>query len=186
VLVAVVHLAFFVFLTLAQNVQHNRGSRAVLETILFLPAVTGNNAPKVRIVRPESPSEAPPEIATAPITIPRPPPVESQPQSATPGDILGSVGRALACGAGSYENLNSGERANCRREPWNGRRAPTGALVLDPGPRPLELPQAPGQLRLSGSESIRRDLQQGGPSACPILQNTPCLADFLNREPGIH
>jgi len=185
VLVAAVHLLFLAILTIAQNPAHDRRHRAALETMLFLPAITGDHAPKVNIIRPEAPSEAPPEIVTAPITIPRPPPIETQPLVATPGDVLGAVGQALACGAGSYENLNPGERARCRRQPWGGLRAPNGVVVLDPGPR-LQLPPAEGTARLGGSEAIRRDLQQGGPSACPILQNTPCLADFLHREPGIH
>jgi len=183
-LVVVVHLLFLAVLTIAQNPAREGRRHAALETILFLPAVTGNNAPKINIIRPESPSEAPPEIVTAPITLPNPPPVESRPETARPGDVLRAVGEALACGAGSFENLNPGERAHCRREPWSGRRAPGGALVLDPGPR-LQLAPPEGTLRLGGSEALRRDLRQGGPSACPILQNTPCLADFLHREPGI-
>lgn len=184
-LVALVHLLFLIFLTLAQNHAHDR-HRAMIETILFLPASTGNNAPNLHIVHPESPAGTSPEILTAPITITPPPPTENQPKAATPGDVLRAVGQALACGAGSYENLNPGERANCRREPWMGRRAPNGVVLLDRGAGLPQVPPAQPNFRLSGSEAIRRDLQQGGPSACPILQNTPCLADFLHGEPGIH
>lgn len=177
VLASLLHILFFLFFVFAVH-PFDMSTKPIFETILTMPA-PGNNLPKLRIVNPELPSKAPPRILSAPITLPKTaPPVirnhENAPSTA-PADILGAVGRTLACSAGSWEHLTAAERARCGGQPWQARRLPNGSLVMVP---PSQLPQIKeespeAEARISGSEQIQRDLETGPP--CPILQNTPCL-----------
>jgi hypothetical protein len=98
-----------------------------------------------------------------------------------PTDILGAVGRDLACSAGSWEHLTSVERARCGLYPWRGAKLPNGSLVMVPRsvlPRLKDLPPDTQFSVNTGSDRIRTDVQAGiipGQGGCPILQNTPCL-----------
>ncbi|HEX2762149.1 MAG TPA: hypothetical protein VHM27_16620 [Rhizomicrobium sp.] len=156
--------------------------RPVIETILMFPS-QGNNpdAPPLRTINPDVQNPAPPMFTTAPLAIPKPiVPPDSEGRAATPGDILGAVGRELACSAGSWEHLSSAERRACGGIPWRGMRMPNGSLVMIPRgvlPRLREPPPDEG-LRITGNEQIQRDVQTGqmpGQGGCPILQHTPCL-----------
>ena len=127
---------------------------------------------------------APPRLRAAPEEFIKPPPIIPEDQTRNgenaPTDILGAVGRELACSAGHWEHLTSYERARCGLYPWRGAKLPNGALVMIPRaqlPRLQEV--APSEFRLnSGSDRIRSDVQAGiipGQGGCPIMQNTPCL-----------
>ncbi len=155
-------------------------TRPITETILILDSV-GRDAPPVHITNPEVVSDRPPMIMSAPITIPKPPPLpDFEPnQPVAPGDILGAVGRTLACGAGNWEHLTTVERRICMGLPWRGMRLPNGNLVMVPSgslPRLREPPPQEFDLN-TGADRIRRDLQNGqiaGQGGCPILQQLPC------------
>ncbi len=139
--------------------------RPMIETILmFRRGAPSPNAPPVQTISPDVKNAAPPLFTTAPITIPKPIiPPDSQGQTATPGDILGAVGRELACSAGSWEHLSGAERRACGGIPWRGMRMPNGSLVMIPRgvlPRLREPPPDEG-LRITGNEQIQRDLQTG-------------------------
>jgi hypothetical protein len=175
ILVGLVHLVFLAMLTFSVSMSAFHRP-TVLETILMLPTLDGRTAPEVRMLQPKALTEAPPEIITAPITLPKPiiPPETAQkPQS---GDVLRAVGEALSCGAGSFENLTQPERSRCRHEPWRGGRTATGNLVLVPAsqlPRLAE-PVPQSEFHLSGAEAQRHDIEVA-PTGCPVMLNIPCL-----------
>jgi hypothetical protein len=183
VLAAILHVLFFFFFVLAVH-PFDMASRPLIETILTL-TLPGNNTPPQRPVNPEVLTKAPPRMLSAPITIPKPPPVRLPQQqqnegTGQPGDILGAVGRELACSAGSWEHLTSAERARCGLYPWRGMKLPNGALVMVPRsmmPRLKEAPDTEFTVN-TGADRIQSDVQRGiipGLGGCPILQNTPCL-----------
>jgi hypothetical protein len=174
VLVALVHVVFFAMLSFSVRMP-TYGHRSALETILLLPSLDGRQAPEVHMVQPQVITQAPPEIITAPITLPKPPPPrpEEFQHPATPGDVLKAVGEELSCGAGSFEHLTQAERNRCRHEPWQGARAPNGVLVLQPSQAP-KLMAPPPEFRLSGADAQRLQMERG-PTGCPVLLNVPCL-----------
>ena len=190
VLVAALHLVFFFFFVFAVRPFDMR-TRPIIETILTLP-LAGNNMPKRDVVNPQDLIDAPHRILSAPITVPKPPPVkpEVEPKtqsegSTAPGDILGAVGRELACSAGSWEHLTSTERERCGYGrsggyPWKGARLPNGSIVMVPRsvmPRLADAPNPEFTVN-SGLDRIQSDVRRGitpGQGGCPIMQNTPCL-----------
>jgi hypothetical protein len=179
-LVAVLHVLFF-FLFVISVRPFDMRNRQIVETILELSA-PGNNARR-DLDDPEL-ANAPPRMLSAPITIVQPPPIVidkfDDGKSAAPGDILGAVGRELACSAGSWEHLTSVERTRCGLYPWRGVKLPNGNLVMIPRsvlPRLREVPDSELGI-VSGEVQIQRDRetgQQPGMGGCPIMQNTPCL-----------
>jgi hypothetical protein len=185
VLVAALHVLFFFFFVFAVHPFDMR-SQPTVETFLTLP-LHGNNQPNHQPINPQPLVIAPPQIESAPITIPKPPPILPDQQQrdrsgnpAPPGDILGAVGRELACSAGSWEHLSSAERARCGLYPWRAARLPNGTLVMVPTnilPRLKEAPDTQYTVN-TGADRVQSDLQKGitsGQGPCPILQNTPCL-----------
>lgn len=181
VLAAALHVLFFFFFVLAVR-PFDMSTKPIIETILTLP-LPGNNNQQQRPVNPQLLTNAPPRILSAPIHIPKPPPVhveEEKPGTAAPGDLLGAVGRELACSAGSWEHLSSAERQRCGFYPWRGVKLPNGTLVMLPQgvlPRLKDVPDTEFSVN-SGSDRIQSDIQKGiipGQGGCPMLQNTPCL-----------
>jgi hypothetical protein len=183
VLAVALHVLFFFFFVFAVHPFDMRTSPEV-EQFLTLP-LPGNNLPQTKPINPQPAVIAPSRIESAPILIPKPPPVipEQQEKPGTPGpptDILGAVGRELACSAGSWEHLSSAERARCGYYPWRAVKLPNGSLVMVPRNVLPRLPDAPDtQFSVnSGAERVQSDLQKGitsGPTGCPIMLNTPCL-----------
>jgi len=160
-------------------------TRPIVETILTLP-LAGNNQQRERPINPQPMTIAPPRMLSAPIVIPKPPPIhlEEKPEGTqTPGDVLGAVGRELACSAGSWEHLTAAERERCgfiNRYPWRGMKLPNGSLVMVPAsilPRLKDVPQSEFSVN-TGADSLRAQTQAGitpGQGGCPVLQQTPCL-----------
>lgn len=184
VLAAALHVLFFFFFVFAVHPFDMR-TRPIVEMFLTMP-LPGNNLPQTRPINPQPLVIAPPRIESAPIHIPKPPPIlpqEQQEKSGTAGpptDILGAVGRELACSAGSWEHLSSAERARCGIYPWRAIKLPNGSLVMVPRnllPRLKEAPETQYSVN-SGADKMQSDLAKGftpGTGGCPILQNTPCL-----------
>ncbi len=185
VLAVALHVLFFFFFVFAVHPFDMR-SKPIVETFLTLP-LPGNNLPQKNPVNPQPLVIAPPRIEAAPITIPKPPPIQPDEQRdrsgnpAPPSDILGAVGRELACSAGSWEHLTSAERARCGLYPWRAARLPNGTLVMVPTsilPRLKEAPDTQFTIN-SGADRVQSDLQRGitsgQPGGCPIMLNTPCL-----------
>jgi hypothetical protein len=172
VLVVLVHLVFMAMLTL-QFIQEQRvGRRGAIETILDLSLFHNSNAPPVTFIQPQVQSATPPQVTAAPILITPPKPVPEENAPARPGDVLKSIGEALACGASNFENLTDQQRARCRHEPWLPRKLPNGTIVLDAPPK-----EAQPEIHLSGAEAARREMEVAPP--CPILQQAPCVDDII-------
>jgi hypothetical protein len=82
-------------------------------------------------------TQEPPAFHSLPITLPpRPDAI----------DLGLALGRALACGANSFEYLTPEGRAGCRHPPWNFTYARDGTIILDtqykrpePKPTPAEV-----------------------------------------------
>jgi hypothetical protein len=176
-LVCVVHLLFLSMLTISMMEEEQRvGRKSAIETILDLSLLRNPNAPRIDIVKPDVQSRTPPEVTTAPITIPPPKPIPEEnppPAPATPGDVLKAVGEAIACGASNFENLTEAQQAHCRHEPWIPRKLPNGTIVLDAPPKVAEQPQ----LHMSGADQMRHDMQTA--PGCPIMLQTPCVDDMF-------
>ncbi len=89
-------------------------------------------------------------------------------------DMGWALGRSLACGANSYEWLNSKMRAECRRKPWDFVYDRYGNIVLNA--RPRELPDQE-TLRPSDVQAHERNTAP----VCPtnVDPNAPCLAAII-------
>jgi hypothetical protein len=181
VMVAMLHVLFFFTFVLGIR-PFDVSNRGIVETILTLPQA-GNNQREDSRNYPVPLVPAPPRMMSAPVLIPPPPvirPDEKTQSEGPPGDILGAVGRELACSAGSWEHLTSAERARCGLYPWRAVKLPNGSLVMIPRnvlPRLKEVPDTEFGIN-TGSDRIRTDVQAGitpGSGGCPILQNTPCI-----------
>jgi hypothetical protein len=183
-LVARLHVLFFFAFVLGIRPFDFR-SRPVVETILLLPQA-GNNEKQRDSINPDPLVNTAPRMIAPPISIPKPPPIIEEKKNNPPGagqgpvDVLGAVGRELACSAGSWEHLTTVERQRCGLYPWRGVKLPNGSLVMLPStvlPRLKEAPNTEFNVN-SGSDQVAAQVRSGvipGQGGCPILQNTPCL-----------
>jgi len=186
VLVALLHVLFFFAFVIGIR-PFDMKNRTVAETILVL-STAGNNQRDRETVNPIPMVNNAPRMLAPPITIPKPPPIKEEEKNPPttgqgPVDVLGAVGRELACSAGSWEHLTMVERERCgfiNRYPWRGGKLPNGSLVMVPTnilPRLKEAPQSEFSIN-TGAEGLRAQTQAGitpGQGGCPILQQTPCL-----------
>jgi len=182
---------FIVHLVIANTLIFSEGWKTLVPhgssremTTLDLRGATDNSpAPDVRMTVPEAPAGVPPELVIDPLILPRTTPETDSPRAEggiSDGDLLGAVGRDVACIAGNYENLTPAQRARCARIPWMGAKLPDGSLVLRPPEmNPLFAPPPP-QARVSGADGQRRQMETAGSDPCPVILNTPCF----NRIPG--
>ena len=181
VLVAALHVLFFFSFVLGIRPFDMR-DRPIIETILTL-SQAGNNQQRERPINPQPLNIAPPRMLSAPIVVPKPPPIhieEAPPGAQSPTDVLGAVGRELACSAGSWEHLTMVERQRCGLYPWRGVKLPNGTLVMVPStvlPRLKDTPETQFSVN-TGAERVQQEVRTGiipGQGGCPILQNTPCM-----------
>jgi len=186
VLVALIHILFFLALVISlEQVRERQGRRGPIEQFLDLSLLRQPRATPLNLTKPEDNEQN--DVSAKPLTVipPKPPVLEQQPvpPTAQSGDILNSIGRAIACGAGDFEYLTRQQQERCLHEPWQGVQLPNGTIVLLGPPRLA----APGPLQLSGAEALQR--QSLTAPNCPIMVNTPCLADMFNGggqlAPGI-
>ena len=153
------------------------------EVVFTLPGIADRGpAPEVPLTVPESPSGVPPEVMVLPEVIQRPDAI-TPPRTQggiSDNDLLGAIGRDVACIAGNYENLTPAQRARCGRIPWAGARLSDGNIVLrPPDTHPMFAPPPP-EFRISGADGQRRQMETAGADPCPAILNTPCF----NRIPG--
>ncbi|HTC83169.1 MAG TPA: hypothetical protein VK683_02400 [Rhizomicrobium sp.] len=182
-LVALLHVLFFFSFVLGIRPFDFR-ERPIVETILLMPKA-GNNQLERQTINPQPLINTAPRMIAPPIAIPKPPPIQ-EPNENQPGanqgpvDVLGAVGRELACSAGSWEHLTMVERQRCGIYPWRGVKLPNGTLVMIPRsqlPRLKEAPDTEFNVN-SGADQVTAQVRSGvipGQGGCPILQNTPCL-----------
>lgn len=183
VLAVLLHVGFFFFFVFSVR-PFDISTKPIVETFLTL-APPGNNQPNHQPINPQ-PLVIAPRIESAPLTIPKPPPVqpdqerEKSGNPAPPTDILGAVGRELACSAGSWEHLTSAERARCGLYPWRAVKLPNGSLVMVPRSVLPRLPDVPDtQFSVNtGADRMQSDVEKGitpGQGPCPMMLNLPCL-----------
>jgi len=183
-LVALLHILFFFAFVLGIR-PFDFHSRPIVETILIFPSA-GNNQQEQKTINPVPLINTAPRMLAPPITIPKPPPIQPDKKENQPGtnqgpvDVLGAVGRELACSAGSWEHLTMVERQRCGLYPWRGMKLPNGSLVMIPTnqlPRLKDTPETEFSVN-SGADQLTAQMRSGiipGQGGCPILQNTPCL-----------
>jgi len=182
-LVALLHVLFFFAFVIGIRPFDVR-TRTIEETMLIL-APAGNNQDHRETFNPQPLVNTAPRMLAPPIIVPKPPPIEIAPEKEPgagqgPVDVLGAVGRELACSAGSWEHLTMVERQRCGLYPWRGVKLPNGQLVMIPPnvlPRLKEAPQTEFSVN-TGADQLRAQTQAGvasGQGGCPILQNTPCV-----------
>jgi hypothetical protein len=175
VMVAILHVIIFFALVISMQQRQDRiGSRTAIETILDMSLLSRGAAERQEILRRQESKE--PDLSAKPLTvIPKPPVIEEQQDNAPakPGDVLKSIGQAIACGASNFEYLNKAQQARCPRQPWMAARRPDGTIVLD---APSKAP--PVQLQMTGADQLRKQAQTENP--CPIMVNTPCLHQSPN------
>jgi hypothetical protein len=169
IIVAILHLIFFFALVISMQQRQDRigPPRSMVETILDLSRFN-NKANREDILNRQESKE--PDLSAKPLSIIPKPPVlpEVQGAPAPPGDVLKSIGEALACGASNFEYLNKAQQARCPRQPWMAARRPDGTIVLD------ALPKGPPQaLQMTGADLLRKQAQTENP--CPIMLTRPCL-----------
>src|ERR1700744_725708 len=111
----------------------------------------------------------PAQLGTPPVLpahLPPPPqlPVEQPPAvqegGQERGDVLGALGREIACSPGHYENLTESQRTRCGRIPWQGAILPNGAIVLT---RPADVnlfAPPPPEYRVSGQDAQRLQVER--------------------------
>jgi len=165
-LLHVLALAVFIYSSRIPLVQ--RARTTIPEAIMWL--LLPPKPPNATLIKPVLPEEPLPEVI-APITLP---PIPAIPLPAEPpSEGLAGVGRSLACGASSYENLSPAQREQCRRHPWHFVRRADGTIVLDVAKPVLPPPTA--------IEILRHEQQTAPP--CPILSNVPCLGKIMHGDP---
>jgi hypothetical protein len=185
-LVVRVHGFFLALLTANFIKQERVGQKGPIETFFDISMLHNPNpAPPIRMIKPEVENPNQPEISTAPIMIPplkKLPEVPPESVPAKPGDVLKSVGEAIACGASHFEYLTDEQRAKCKHEPWIPRKLPNGNIVMELPPKPAE---GPPELHMSGAQFQRHEMETS--PGCPIMLQTPCVDDILrgrnNRAP---
>jgi hypothetical protein len=159
--------------------QEKVGEKSPIETFFDLSMLRNpSEAPPVEMIKPEVQNPKEPDVSTA-ITLP--PIIKKAPEvppeaagPAKPGDVLKSVGEAIACGASHFEYLTDEQRAKCKHEPWIPRKLPNGNIVMELPPKPPDQPE----LHMSGADFQRHEMV--APRGCPILQQTPCIDDVIN------
>lgn len=192
-LVVLLHVLFF-FAFIIGIRPFDMRNRTIQETMLIL-APAGNNQDNRRTFNPQPLVNTAPRMLAPPIIIPKPPPIEIAPEKEpgagqAPVDVLGAVGRELACSAGSWEHLTMVERQRCGLYPWRGVKLPNGSLVMIPRtmlPRLKEAPETEFSVN-TGGDQLRAQTQAGvipGQGGCPILQNTPCLHATPNMRDAL-
>ncbi len=179
---AIVHVFIIaLFLTSARFIdlaQHG----AEHETVLNLSGSQNSTKPEVKPVTPPAPAGVPPEVRTLPI-IPPPlievaPPIQQE-GGADKGDVLGALGREIACSPGHYENLTEVQRTRCGRIPWQGAIAPNGVIVLNHPPELNRFAPPPREYQVTGQDAQRLSVERAQ-TDCSFNLNMPCV----NKIPG--
>ncbi|HVU22207.1 MAG TPA: hypothetical protein VHE09_15865 [Rhizomicrobium sp.] len=130
--VVIVHIIILLALLTANQI-NSYVRQAPKETILILPPLKNPDKSRPALPYVVLPADRPVNIPPTIYTIP---PVPSQSTSKNPADVMKEIGKALACGAGSYEYLSQAEREVCKRQPWHYKKNNKGVIVLDPTPPP--------------------------------------------------
>jgi hypothetical protein len=167
VLVHILAVILLVFSNSAPIVMHIKV--VMPEAIMWIPMPSRTAQPIKRQEKPQpdQPTVVIPE-STAPITLP---PVKHKELAPPPSEGMEGVGRSIACGASSYENLSPLQRQQCLRHPWGFIKKADGTIVMA---KPADAPPPPPT-----TMDLMRHEQETAPP-CPVLQNTPCLGGVIH------
>jgi hypothetical protein len=165
--VAVLHVFFVLVLLASQWVPVALPKPEEIEPLTWVVLMQPAKAPKVTPVLPKKGEES------GAITTVIPPRVIEQQEENNAIDLGLAIGRSLACGANSYEYLNSKRRAECLHRPWQFVYDRYGNIVLDARERPVE------EERLRPSD-IQAQERNTAPT-CPqnVDPNAPCLSSII-------
>lgn len=164
--VAVLHVAFIFMLLKAELIPGLRIAPSAQSPLLWIVL---QHPPGAEKVSPETKPKT--TLQTAPPIIVRAIFAPPSPNAITDYGLV--LGRALACGANSFEYLTPWEQARCRRVPWHFKYDRYGYIVLEASPRPVEERQ-----RASDIQAHERNTQP----VCPtyIDPNAPCLSNIIH------
>ncbi len=167
--VVVLHVLFVVLLIAAQWVPIPIDRTKKIEPLTWIVLPQLARSPKVIPVKPRKTEET---GALNPFVVPRIlRPKEEENNAIT--DLGLALGRSLACGANSYEYLNSKMRNECKHRPWQFVYDRYGNIVLDATPRiPQEEKPRPSDIQAHERNTAPRCPQNVDP-------NAPCLADII-------
>lgn len=165
------HVLFVWLLILAQFIPLENLGQRKLERMTWINLNQPTQAPRVVPTPREKTDE---QTAVNPYLVPKViRPKEEENNAIT--DYGLALGRSLACGANSFEYLNSKMRSECLRKPWQFVYDRYGNIVLDPRGRPPEVREE--TLRPSDVQAHERNTAP----RCPknIDPNAPCFADIF-------
>lgn len=168
----VVHVLFIWVLILAEFMPFALVGRPKIEKMTWIVLNQPAQAPRVI---PTKQTKADSDAAVNPILVPKilKPKVEEENNAIT--DLGLALGRSLACGANSFEYLNSKMRSECRHKPWQFVYDRYGNIILDPQGRGAEVREE--TLRPSDVQAHERNTAP----RCPqnVDPNAPCIADII-------
>jgi len=167
-----IQILFIWLLILAEFIPLDFGGRPRIEKMSWIVLNDTAQAPRVQ---PTKQNKEQSDTAVNPILVPKilKPKVEEENNAIT--DYALGLGRSLACGANSFEYLNSKMRTECRHKPWQFVYDHYGNIVLDPQGRSQEVREE--TLRPSDVQAHERNTAP----RCPqnVDPNAPCIADII-------
>jgi hypothetical protein len=167
VAVALIHVLFVYVLIKSQWLPVALPKPAEIKPLMWVILTQPAPAPKVIVAKPKKGEES---GAITTFVPPRKLTPEEENNAINPGL---AIGRALACGANSFEWLNPKQRAACLNKPWQFVYDRYGNIVLDAHERPVE----EERLRPSDIQAQERNTAP----ACPqnVDPNAPCLSSVI-------
>lgn len=172
--VVVLHILFVWLLILADIIPIVPVTKAKLEKLTWLNL---NQPAQAERVVPTPRQKDDTNAAVNPLIVPKILEPKKEEENNAITDLGLAIGRSLACGANSFEYLNSKMRLECRRRPWQFVYDRYGNIVLDPqGRLPREQEET---LRPSDVQARERNTAP----RCPknVDPNAPCYADMFGR-----
>lgn len=167
--VAVFHVLFVILLIASEWMLIPTEMPPKIEPMTWVTMPLLGNVPKATPVKTQKTEQ---NTVVNPYVVPkfiRPPQEENNAIT----DFGLALGRSLACGANSYEWLNSKMRMECRHKPWQFVYDRYGNIVLDARPRvPREEKPRPSDIQAHERNTAPRCPQNVDP-------NAPCLADII-------
>jgi hypothetical protein len=172
--VAVVHVIFVLLLIAAEWIPLplvKPDKQQPLSWIVLPQIAKATRVPPVKPLKPADSGVINPYVVPQFIR----PPQEEENNAIT--DLGWALGRSLACGANSYEYLNSKMRNECKHRPWQFVYDRYGNIVLDAVPRiPHEEKPRPSDVQAHERNTAPRCPQNVDP-------NAPCLANVIGGRP---
>jgi len=162
--VTVLHIAFVVLLIASEWVPLPLTKQIEIQPLTWIILTQPAPVPKVTPVKPKNGQESGAITTVVPPRLPKP-----QEEENNAIDLGLAIGRSLACGANSYEYLNTKQRAACLRQPWQFVYDPYGNVVLDARERPPE----DEQVRPSDIQAHERNTAD--PCLIAKQTGTPCI-----------